>query len=352
MTDRGQGTGDRGQGGVLTDAPLARPSAPSVAPAADAPLPVVPARLRANFAVLVPAFDEVMNVPALFAELRATFAKHGLAGEIIVVDDGSSDGTYEAAQHEAVNTPRTKVLRHRRNLGKTEAMVTGAFAAETDFLVLFDADLQHSTEEIPRFLEKLGEGWDIVTGRKVGAYEKRGVSSVYNRLSQSLFDVPVRDLNSMKAFRTEILREIPLRHDWHRFFVVLAHARGYRVAEIDIELFPRRAGVAKFSGRRRVLVGVGDLVVVWFYLKFSEKPMQFFGGGGLLLMLAGIFVGLLTVVLRVGGWMPPFGYRPLLTLVVLLETVGVVLFGFGFMAELIATLRAEVEDLRRRGRGV
>ncbi|MBW3570566.1 MAG: glycosyltransferase family 2 protein [Gemmatimonadetes bacterium] len=334
----------------MTDATvLHRPSTPG--PAGDGgagSLPVVPAHLRANFTVLIPAFDEVENVPALFAELRRTFEKHGLAGEIILVDDGSRDGTYEAAQHEAVSTPRTKVLRHRRNLGKTEAMVTGAFAAETEFLVLFDADLQHSTEEIPRFLEALGQGGDIVTGRKVGAYEKRGVSSIYNRLSQTLFDVPVRDLNSMKAFRTEILREIPLRHDWHRFFVVLAHARGYRVSEIDIELFPRRAGVAKFSGRRRVLVGVGDLVVVWFYLKFSEKPMQFFGGGGLLLMLAGVLVGVLAIVLRVGGWMPPFGYRPLLTLVVLLETMGVVLFGFGFMAELIATLRAEVEDLRRR----
>ncbi|HEX2079460.1 MAG TPA: glycosyltransferase family 2 protein [Longimicrobium sp.] len=312
---------------------------------------MVPPHLRANFAVLIPAFDEVENVPTLMAELRRTFEKHGLAGEIILVDDGSTDGTYEAALREAAGMQRTRVLRHRRNRGKTEAMVTGAWGAETEFLILFDADLQHSTEEIPRFLEKLGEGWDIVTGRKVGPYEKRGVSSVYNRLSQALFEVPVRDLNSMKAFRAEILREIPLRHDWHRFFVVLAHAQGWSVGEIDIELLPRRAGRPKYTGRRRVLVGVGDLVVVWFYLKFSEKPMQFFGGGGLLLILAGIFVGLLTVVLRVGGWMPPFGFRPLLTLVVLLETVGFVLFGFGFIAELIATLRAEVEDLRRQGRG-
>jgi hypothetical protein len=95
---------------------------------------------------------------------------------------------------------------------------------------------------------------------------------------------------------------------------------------------------------------VGDLVVVWFYLKFSEKPMQFFGGGGLGLIALGLVVGLIAIVLRVVEWMPPFGYRPLLTLVVLLETVGFILFGFGFMAELIATLRAEVEDLRRRGR--
>lgn len=327
--------------------------APSQSPAVTggaSAMPVIPPHLRSNFAVLVPAFDEVDNIPDLFRELRATFDRHGLAGEVILVDDGSKDGTYEAAMREAASFPRARVLRHRRNRGKTEAMVTGAWAAETEFLVLFDADLQHSPEEISRFLEKLGEGWDIVTGRKVGNYEKRGVSSVYNRLSQTLFDVPVRDLNSMKAFRAEILREIPLRHDWHRFFVVLAHAQGYSVSEIDIELFPRRAGVAKYSGRSRVLVGVGDLVVVWFYLKFSEKPMQFFGGGGLLLILAGILVGLLTVVLRIGHWMPPFGFRPLLTLVVLLETVGFILFGFGFMAELIATLRAEVDDLRRRGR--
>ncbi len=119
---------------------------------------------------------------------------------------------------------RVQVIRHRRNLGKTEAMVTGADAAESDYVILFDADLQHSPEEFPRFLEKLAEGWDIVTGRKVGRYEKRAVSSVYNALSQKLFEIPVRDLNSMKAFRREILDDVPLRHDWHRFFIVLAHA--------------------------------------------------------------------------------------------------------------------------------
>jgi glycosyltransferase involved in cell wall biosynthesis len=320
---------------------------PPAGPAAAAPL--VPEALRRDFAVLVPAFDERENIPALFRELRETFERHDLAGELILVDDGSSDGTYEAALREAERFPRAKVLRHRRNLGKTEAMVTGANAAETDYLILFDADLQHGTEEIPRFLRKLGEGHDIVCGRKVGQYEKAAVSGIYNRLAQRLFHIPVRDLNAMKAFRTEILREIPLRHDWHRFFVVLAHAEGYTVSELDITLYERRAGVSKYSGKRRVLVGVGDLVVVWFYLKFSAKPMQFFGGSGLLLIALGMLVGMVTVVLRLGGWMPPFGFRPLLTLVALLETIGFLLFGFGFIAELIATLRAEVDQLRRRG---
>ncbi|MDB4948695.1 MAG: hypothetical protein JWM27_1344 [Gemmatimonadetes bacterium] len=327
---------------------LPAPSPPAAGGVVRPPPPAVPQALRRDFAVLVPAFDEVDNVPALFRELRECFSRHGLDGEIILVDDGSTDGTYDAALRESAEMPRVKVLRHRRNRGKTEAMVTGAEAADSTYVVLFDADLQHSPDEIPRFLAKLAEGWDIVTGRKVGAYEKRAVSGVYNRLSQRLFSVPVRDLNSMKAFRTEILRDIPLRHDWHRFFVVLAHAEGYSVTEIDIELFPRRAGVAKYSGRSRVLVGVGDLVVVWFYLKFSEKPMQFFGGSGLVLIALGLLVGLVTVVLRLGQWMPPFGFRPLLTLVALLETIGFLLFGFGFIAELIATLRAEIDGLRRR----
>ncbi|CAN5720416.1 glycosyltransferase family 2 protein [soil metagenome] len=310
--------------------------------------PVVGDELRENFAVLIPAYNEVENVGALFAAIRATFEKHGLNGEVILIDDGSTDGTYEKAREEGKGIARLKLLRHRRNRGKTEAMVTGAEAASSEYVIIFDADLQHSPEEFPRFLEKLAEGWDIVAGRKVGAYEKRAVSSIYNVLSQRLFSVPARDLNSIKAFRREILTEIPLRHDWHRFFIVLAHTRGYSVTEMDVELFPRHAGTSKYTGRGRILVGVGDLLVVWFYLRFSEKPMQFFGGWGLFLIVLGVLVGLVTVALRVTGLMPPFGFRPLLTLVLLLETVGFMLFGFGFIGEMVAIVRTELDELRRR----
>ncbi len=313
-------------------------------------VPAVPDELRANFAVVVPAYNEVENIPRLFAAIAETFERHGLNGEVILVDDGSTDGTYEAALREGGRLARVQVLRHRRNLGKTEAMVTGAAAAESEYIILFDADLQHSPEEFPRFLARLAEGWDIVAGRKIGAYEKRAVSSVYNHLSQRLFDVPARDLNSMKAFRRTILDEVPLRHDWHRFFIVIAYARGFTVSEIDIDLYPREAGTSKYTGRGRILVGVGDLLVVWFYLRFSEKPMQFFGGSGLVLILLGLLVGLVAIALRIGGWMPPFGYRPLLTLVLLLETVGFMLFGFGFVGEMIAILRTEVERQGARDR--
>jgi dolichol-phosphate mannosyltransferase len=162
--------------------------------------------------------------------------------------------------------------------------------------------------------------------------------------------VPVSDLNSMKGFRREILDEITLRHDWHRFFVVLAVARGYSVTELDITLHPRRHGVAKYSGRGRIVVGLLDLISVAFFLFFARKPMLLFGVSGLVLATSGVLVGLITIVLRVQEWMPPFGFRPLLYLVILLEVLGFLLFGFGFIGELIAQESSEIDSLKRRFR--
>ena len=302
-----------------------------------------------RISVIVPAYDEAENMPELFTELAATFAEHDLSAEVVLVDDGSGDGTAgaaeEAAERAGLGTAAV-VLRHRTNRGKTEAMLTAAEAARGEYLVLFDADLQHSTEEIPRFADLLDEGYDLVAGRKVGRYEKRFISSIYNRLARAIFKVPVRDLNSMKAFRADVLRGLRLRHDWHRYLVVLAHARGYRLGELDIDLLPRRHGEAKFSGRRRILIGMLDLVSVWFQLEFGRKPLLFFGTSGLAMIGAGILTGLTALALRFGFGL---GYRPLLTLVVLLIVGGLLLFILGFLAETMAQLRDEIEDLKRDG---
>ncbi len=302
---------------------------------------------RRDFALVIPAFNEAEVVPELISELRAAFDRHDLSGEILLVDDGSTDGTADLAEKEAADWPLMSVVRHPINLGKTEAMVTAARATKRTYLVLFDADLQHLPDEIPRFLERLHAGWDIVTGRKIGAYDKRVVSSLYNALSRRIFRVPVSDLNSMKAFRRDILDEMSLRHDWHRFFVVLAHARGYSVSEIDIELHPRRAGVSKYTGLFRVGVGVMDMISVWFLLLFSQKPLILFGFSGFAMIGLGMIVGLVAIYLRV---VQDFGFRPLLYLVILLETVGFLLVGFGLIAEMIAQLREEVDSLKRRDR--
>ncbi len=305
------------------------------------------AEARHDFAVVIPAFNEAPVVPALISELRGMFERHELSGEVVFVDDGSTDGTADLVEKEANGWPLLKVVRHPTNLGKTEAIITAARSTERTYLVLFDADLQHLPDQIPRFLEKLHAGWDIVTGRKIGFYDKRVVSSFYNVLSRRIFRVPVSDLNSMKAFRRDILDEMSLRHDWHRFFVVLAHARGYSVSEIDIELHPRRAGVSKYTGLFRIGVGVIDLVSVWFLLLFSRKPLIFFGFSGMALIALGMIVGVVAFYLR---FVEGLGFRPLLYLVILLETVGFLLFGFGLVAEMIAQLREEVDSLRRGDR--
>ena len=305
------------------------------------------AEARRDFAVVIPAFNEAPVVPALISELRDTFERYELSGEVLFVDDGSTDETADLAEKEARGWPLLKVVRHPTNLGKTEAMITAAGSTERTYLVLFDADLQHLPDQIPRFLEKLHAGWDIVTGRKIGFYDKRVVSSFYNALSRRIFRVPVSDLNSMKAFRRDILDEMSLRHDWHRFFVVLAYARGYSVSEIDVELHPRRAGRSKYTGLFRIGVGVVDLISVWFLLLFSRKPLILFGFSGMTLIVLGMIVGAVAFYLR---FVEGLGFRPLLYLVILLETVGFLLLGFGLVAEMIAQLREEVDSLRRGDR--
>jgi len=301
--------------------------------------------MRRDFAVVVPAYNEAPVIAELISALRNAFQEFELAGEVILVDDGSDDGTADLAEREAEAWTNLRVLRHRTNLGKTEALVTAAESTDRAYLVLFDADLQHLPEEIPRFLAKLQDGWDVVTGRKIGAYQKPVVSGIYNWLSRKIFDVPVSDLNSMKAFRREVVEQLPMRHDWHRFFVVMAHARGFSLSEIDIDLHPRRAGVSKYSGRFRVFVGLIDLLSVWFFLLFSRKPMILFGVSGFALIVLGGAVGAVAFYLR---FVEGMGFRPLLYLVILLETVGFVLLGVGLMAEMVAQLHHEVDSLRRR----
>jgi glycosyltransferase involved in cell wall biosynthesis len=300
--------------------------------------------------VIVPAWNEAANMNELFAELAETFNAAGLDAEVVLVDDGSTDGTFEAAEAAAGAaglTARTRLLRHSRNRGKTEALISAAGVARGESIVLFDADLQHATDEIPRFVEKLDAGADLVAGQKIGKYDKRFISGIYNRLARAIFRVPARDMNSMKAFRAEVLEGMRLRHDWHRYLVVLAHAEGYRIEELEIELLPRRHGESKYTGSWRIIVGMLDLLAVWAQLVFARKPMLFFGVTGIGLIAAGAVTGIVALILRFGF---QFGFRPLLTLVTLLVVSGLLLFVLGFLAEMVAGLRGEMEDLRRERR--
>ena len=298
-----------------------------------------------DVSVLVPAKDEAENLPLFMEQAAAAFASQQARYEVIVVDDGSTDSTWEVLQHLEERYPFLRAVRHRSQRGIADALRTGYLTAAGRVLVFYPADLQFKPEDIPRLAQPILDGEsDMVTGFKQGKYEKAFVSGIYNGLSRSLFNVPVRDLNSVKAYRREIMDVLPVRPDWHRYMIVIAAAEGFTVTEIPVPLYPRHAGKSKF-GLGRIPVGVLDMLSVWFELRFGRKPLLLFGLIGAALFTIGLLVGIGAVLWRVLGGV---GFRPLLNLVETCVIVGSVLFVGGFLGEMIAVQRAELRELRRR----
>ncbi len=294
--------------------------------------------------VVVPAYNEAENVIPLMQEFDRMFSGSKLNGEVILVDDGSTDRTYLKAKECQEKYRFLKVVVHKRNRGLTDALMTGFSKARGRIFVFWPADLQYLPEEIPKLIERIDDGYDVVCGWKRGRYGiKRVVSFVYNFLSRLLFGVGVHDLNSVKAFRREILNDIPFRKDWHRYMVVMAAEKGYEIGEARVTLHPRRFGKSKF-GFWRIPVGFLDLLSVKFQLSFMRKPLLLFGSCGMALTLLGIASGGVALYLRI---VKHEGFRPLLYLVILLMLMGVSLFALGFLAEAIAGLREKIEKLEQ-----
>ena len=304
--------------------------------------------------VIIPAFNEEGNVERVFERIEAGLAACGLSGETVFVDDGSTDGTWAKVVRERERRGNVRAFRHRRNFGLSEALNTGFRNVRGDYIVFLPADLQSDpAEDIPKLVVELDAGIDVVCGRRIGRREgKLFVSLVYNFLCRRLFGVDAHDLNWIKAFRRDVIEAIRLRSDWHRYVVVLAAGNGFRVKEIPTSYFPRHSGQSKF-GRKRILRGLLDLLVVKFELTFKDKPMLLFGSWGLALLGLGVILG---VVLIIDKLITHVGSRPGLYLVMLLVMVGVQLLGLGFVSEQIASLReslrgASSEGLSPRDRG-
>jgi glycosyltransferase involved in cell wall biosynthesis len=295
-----------------------------------------------DVSVLVPAKDEAENLAEFVRQAREALLPLPYTCELVIVDDGSVDGTAAVLRDLAGKHPFLRLVTHRSQRGIADALRTAADHARGRVLVFYPADLQYRPADIPGLVQPIlaGEA-DIVTGIKQGHYEKRLVSWVYNTLCRWLFGVRVTDLNSVKAYRREVMEALPTRPDWHRFMVVIAAADGFRLAERPVPLYPRQAGKSKF-GLGRIPVGVLDLVSVWFQLRFGRKPMLLFGVSGAVLFVLGFVVGMVALWLRFGP--AHVGFRPLLDLIMVLVISGVSLFGFGFVGEMVAGLR---EDLRR-----
>lgn len=304
-----------------------------------------PAVGRPEVSILVPAKDEAENLPLFMEQASAVFASAPQRYEVIVIDDGSVDDSWSVLQRLAGEYPFLRPVRHGVTRGIADALRTGYLCSRGSILVFYPADLQYKPEDIPRLVEPIMAGEsDIVAGYKEGKYEKEFVSGIYNRLSRSLFKVKVRDLNSVKAYRREVMDALPNRPDWHRYMIVVAAADGFSVSEVPVPLYPRNAGQSKF-GIGRIPVGVLDMLAVWFELKFARKPLLLFGMLGAALFILGVVVGIVAILWRIIGGV---GFRPLINLVETCLTVGSVFFATGLIGELIAAQRAELSQLRAR----
>lgn len=306
---------------------------------------MTPARLP-EVSLLIPAKDEAENLPEFVRLCDAALGRAGFSFEVVVVNDGSRDRTGEVLEELQGRYPFLRVVTHRRQRGIADALRSAMDEAHGEVNVFYPADLQYLPEDIPALVTPILKGEaDIVTGTKQGKYEKAFVSRIYNGLCRLLFGVEATDLNSVKAWRREVMAGVPMRPDWHRYMVVIAVADGFRLTSRPVPLYPRRAGVSKFTWKR-IPGGVLDLISVWFQLRFGRKPMLFFGLAGAALFVIGFLGGIAALVLRFGYGI---GFRPLLNLVETMVISGIVLFGFGFLGEMVAGLREEFREEMRRG---
>lgn len=305
-----------------------------------------PANVQAPLvSVLVPAKDEAENLPLFMEQAATTFASSSGRYEVVVIDDGSIDNSWQVLEALVSQYPFLRAVRHQARRGIAESLRTGYLNSGGSILVFYPADLQYKPEDIPRLVAPIVAGdVDMVTGYKQGEYEKAFVSGIYNWMSRSLFNVPVRDLNSVKAYRREVMESLPARPDWHRYMIVMAVAQGFSVSEVPVPLYARNAGKSKF-GIGRIPVGVIDMLSVWFELRFAKKPLLFFGMMGAALFTLGVIAGVAALLWLV---LKGEGIRAVWTVIQTCLILGSVFFATGFIGELVAAQRAETRELRTR----
>jgi glycosyltransferase involved in cell wall biosynthesis len=295
---------------------------------------------RVAISVVVPVYNEEESVRPLYEALSGELGRLGYSYELVFVDDGSRDGSFTALSALHAQDARVRVVRFRRNFGKTPALVAGFAHARGEVVFTLDADLQDDPAEIPHFLEKLGEGYDLVSGWKYPRHDpitKTLPSFFFNRMVGVTTGVKLHDMNcGFKAYRREILDELKLYGELHRFVPVLAQQRGYRVTEVKVRHHKRKFGKSKF-GARRFLRGFLDLLMVLFLMSYLRTPLRLFGTIGFLLSLVGLGVDAYVVADRFlpFGSQQPIHERPLLFVGILLLIFGVSFILTGLQSEMI-----------------
>jgi len=299
--------------------------------------------------VVVPVHNEERSVALLYDELRSALEPLGTPWEAIFVDDGSTDGSFAALTRLHNSTDNVRVVRLRRNFGKATALRAGFDQAQGETVVTIDGDLQDDPAEIPRLLAKLDEGFDLVSGwktRRRDRLSRRLLSRIFNRVTGWFSGVHLHDMNcGLKAYRAEVVHGLRLYGELHRFIPVLAHYRGFRIAELPVNHRPREHGRSRY-GVERYLRGFLDLLTVSFIGRYRHRPLHLFGGLGLILGAFGTAILIYLTVLKALG--NAIGHRPLLLLGVLLVVIGMQFFSLGLISEMITSHHEERAGERDR----
>lgn len=295
--------------------------------------------------IIIPMLNEEESLQELYGEIVSACEEHQIEFEVVFIDDGSTDRSWSIVDELASQDDRISGIRFRRNFGKAAALTAGMRAAHGQVIMMMDADLQDDPAEIPQFLAKLEEGYDVVNGwkqRRLDPWHKVYPSKVFNWMVSRLTKLKLHDHNcGLKLFRTEVAREIRIYGELHRFIAVLAHARGFRVAELPVHHRERQFGHSKY-GVKRFMRGFLDLLTVKFLTGFGQRPQHMLGAFGLLFFgLGSIGLGILAffwILTNVAGFeFDPIGTRPLLAYSVASALLGAQAISLGLLAELIVS---------------
>ena len=299
-----------------------------------------------SISIVIPVYNEEKSIKKLYSEICRVERENNFTFEIIYVDDGSTDMTFRMIEDIHNTDSRIKAIKFRKNKGKAAALAAGFSISEGNFIVTMDGDLQDDPSEIPSLLNKLNEGYDMVSGWKMKRKDplsKRIPSRIYNKVTSSLSRIPIHDFNcGLKIYRREVIDRLRLYGELHRFIPVLAKWEGFRIGEVKVNHRKRKFGKTKY-GFSRFFKGLFDFITVLFLTKYMKRPLHFFGIIGLLSSFSGAAIIIYLIILKLKK-ISYLSNRPLLFIGVMLLIIGVQFISIGLIGEMITRAHSKEDN--------
>lgn len=298
-----------------------------------------------DISIIIPVYNEERNIKILYEQLNQVLKEIDKTYEILFIDDGSTDKTFNELKTIHAKDKNIKIIRFQKNFGKAAALSVGFKNVKGEVVFTMDGDLQDDPTEIPKFLSKLNEGYDLVVGWKYKRHDpitKTIPSKFFNKLTATLTKVKIHDANcGFKAFRKEVLPNLSLYGELHRYIPALVHFKGFKVTEVPVIHHERKFGKSKY-GISRLLKGFLDLITVMYLTTYTKRPLHFFGPIGLLSAFFGFVIGAYLVYLRI-LYGSILGRSPLLMLAVLLIVLGIQFISIGLIGEMVTDIKSDKE---------